>query len=130
MLQQLALLRDIPLAEMAADGPEFVHTMVEAAKLAFADREAWYGDAEGFEVPLETLLSDSYNAQRRALIGARASADFRPGSPAGRRPRLPSYRLADETPTQTTAHLDLGEQTVPQDHTTHTTTPRATSPAT
>src|SRR3546814_14827766 len=39
MLQQLALLRDIPLAEMAADGPEFVHTMVEAAKLAFADRE-------------------------------------------------------------------------------------------
>src|SRR3546814_13747411 len=75
MLQQLALLRDIPLAEMAADGPEFVHTMVEAAKLAFADREAWYGAAEGFEVPLETLLSDSYNAQRRALTGHRAPAD-------------------------------------------------------
>src|SRR3546814_16053975 len=39
MLQQLALLRDIPLAEMAADGPEFVHTMVDAAKLAFAERD-------------------------------------------------------------------------------------------
>src|SRR3546814_17349233 len=96
MLQQLALLRDIPLAEMAADGPEFVHAVVEAAKLAFADREAWYGDAEGFEAPLETLLSDSYNAQRRALIGDSASADFRPGSPDGPRPRLPSYRIADE----------------------------------
>src|SRR3546814_212654 len=112
MLQQLALLRDIPLAEMAADGPEFVHTMVEAAKLAFADREAWYGDAEGFEVPLETLLYDSYNAQRRALIGARASADFRPGSPDGRRPRLPSYRIADENSIDINAILGVGEPTV------------------
>src|SRR3546814_13052372 len=76
MLQQLALLRDIPLAEMAADGPEFVHAVVEAAKLAFADREAWYGAAEGFEVPLETLLSDGYNEQRRALVGDSAPSDF------------------------------------------------------
>src|SRR3546814_15452711 len=54
MLQQLALLRDIPLAEMAADGPEFVHTMVEAAKLAFADRGAWLRDGDGFSVAQET----------------------------------------------------------------------------
>ncbi|MFD1381267.1 gamma-glutamyltransferase [Fodinicurvata halophila] len=43
MLQQLALLRDLPLDEMPPDGPDFIHTVVEAAKLAFADREAWYG---------------------------------------------------------------------------------------
>src|SRR3546814_19889890 len=85
--------------------------MVEAAKLAFADREAWYGDAEGFEVPLETLLSDSYNAQRRALIGARASADFRPGSPDGRRPRLPSYRIADENSIDSNASLGVVDRT-------------------
>src|SRR3546814_16196648 len=88
--------------------------MVEAAKLAFADREAWYGGAEGFEVPLETLLSDSYNAQRRALIGARASADFRPGSPDGRRPRLPSYRIADENSIDINATLGVGDQTLPE----------------
>src|SRR3546814_20982885 len=113
MRQQLALLRDIPLAEMAADGPEFVHAVVEAAKLAFSDREAWYGDAEGFEVPLETLLSDSYNAQRRALIGDSASADFRPGSPDGRRPRLPSSRIADENSNHTPSILGWGEPTAP-----------------
>src|SRR3546814_9564809 len=86
--------------------------MVEAAKLAFADGEAWYGDAEGFEGPLETRLSDSYNAQRRARIGARASADFRPGSPDGRRPRLPSYRIADENSIDINAILGVGEPTV------------------
>src|SRR3546814_16353303 len=64
------------------------------------------------EVPLETLLSDSYNAQRRALIGDSASADFRPGSPDGRRPRLPSYRIADENSIDINAILGVGEPTV------------------
>jgi gamma-glutamyltranspeptidase/glutathione hydrolase len=49
-----------------------------------ADREAWYGDVEN--VPLEELLSSSYAAERRALIGDRASTDLRPGSPGGRPP--------------------------------------------
>ncbi|OZM72535.1 gamma-glutamyltransferase [Amycolatopsis antarctica] len=61
-----------------------VHLAVEAAKLAFADREAWYGDTE---VPLDRLLSADYIAARRALIGDEASAELRPGLD-GRLPRI------------------------------------------
>ncbi|GAA1974760.1 gamma-glutamyltransferase family protein [Catenulispora subtropica] len=84
LLQQLALLQG---QELIPGTVEFVHRVVEGAKLAFADREAWYGD--GSDVPLATLLSPRYNDARRALIGARASLDLRPGSPDGRTPRLP-----------------------------------------
>ncbi|MFQ5971327.1 MAG: gamma-glutamyltransferase family protein [Alphaproteobacteria bacterium] len=91
LLQQLALLGDFDVAAMDPLGPELVHTQVEAAKLAFADREAWYGDPSEVEVPLEELLSENYNASRRRLIGEEASLDFRPGRPGGRASRLPSY---------------------------------------
>jgi gamma-glutamyltranspeptidase/glutathione hydrolase len=67
-LQQLALLSDSDLASLDPLGPEFVHLVTEAAKLAFADREAFYGDPDFVDVPLETLLSRDYNAARRALI--------------------------------------------------------------
>ena len=82
-LQQLALLRDVPIARMAYDGPDFVHWVVEAAKLAFADREAFYGDPDFVQVPMEHLLSDTYNAARRRLIGPQASLELRPGSIPG-----------------------------------------------
>ncbi len=84
LLQQLALLDGSDLQPGTA---EFVHTVVECAKLAFADREAWYGDAA--DVPLDALLSAAYTAERRALVGERADLDLRPGSPDGREPRLP-----------------------------------------
>jgi gamma-glutamyltranspeptidase/glutathione hydrolase len=84
LLQQLALLDGFELQPGTAD---FVHTVVECAKLAFADREAWYGDAP--DVPLETLLSKAYADERRALVGESADGSLRPGSPAGRTPRLP-----------------------------------------
>jgi gamma-glutamyltranspeptidase/glutathione hydrolase len=90
LLQQLALLREIDLAGMDPLGGEFIHTVVEAAKLAFADREAWYGDPNFVDVPLAALLSDSYAAERRKLIGDTASYELRPGAPDGRRPRLPN----------------------------------------
>jgi len=89
-LQQLALLRDIDLAAMDPLGDAFVHTVVEAAKLALADREAWYGDPWFVDVPVGTLLSDAYNAERRRLIGKAASHELRPGAPDGRTPRLPT----------------------------------------
>ncbi|WP_022728683.1 gamma-glutamyltransferase family protein [Fodinicurvata sediminis] len=111
MLQQLALLRDLPLGDLPPDGADFIHTVVEAAKLAFADREAWYGDSAG-EVPLETLLSDAYNAERRKLMGERASEDFRPGAPDGRRPVLPDYEVAGENSIDVNAMLGVGEPTV------------------
>ena len=83
-LQQLALLDGFELRDR--EGPEFVHAVVECAKLAFADREAWYGDVE---VPLDDLLSPSYADERRELVGDEASDELRPGSPGGREPRLP-----------------------------------------
>ena len=88
LLQQLALLgEDVPPAGSA----ELIHRAVEATKLAFADREAWYGDDPG--VPLAELLSPAYAEARRALIGAEASYELRPGLAD---PRLPAYRLAGE----------------------------------
>jgi gamma-glutamyltranspeptidase / glutathione hydrolase len=82
-LQQLALLRGFDLAAMDPNGADFVHTVVECAKLAFADREAYYGDPDFVRVPMEILLSDAYNSQRRGLIAPVASLELRPGSIPG-----------------------------------------------
>ncbi|MEV8559370.1 gamma-glutamyltransferase [Streptomyces sp. NPDC051917] len=89
LLQQLALL---PPELPAYGSAEYVHLLIEGCKLAMADREAWYGDAA--EVPVAELLSDDYNAARRALVGAKASFELRPGSPGGRTPRLPAQAYA------------------------------------
>jgi gamma-glutamyltranspeptidase/glutathione hydrolase len=80
-LQQLALLDGFDLEAMST--AEQVHTVVECSKLAFADREAWYGDTE---VPLAELLSRAYADERRALVGDTASLELRPGAPGGRTP--------------------------------------------
>ena len=93
-LQQLALLAGFDLGAMTPGGAPYIHTVVECAKLAFADREAWYGDPRLADVPLAALLSAQYAAQRRALVGPVASAGLRPGSPAGAQPRLPGYAAA------------------------------------
>jgi gamma-glutamyltranspeptidase/glutathione hydrolase len=85
-LQQLALLSRFDLAEAGHLTPDYVHVVVEASKLAFADREAWYGDAA--DVPMLALLSDGYNDERASLIGSTASLALRPGSPDGRAPAL------------------------------------------
>ncbi len=87
-LQQLALLKGFDLGAMDPTGPDFVHTVVEAAKLAFADREAYYGDPLFVEVPIDRLLADDYSDARRALIGARASMDLVPGEIPGFSVRL------------------------------------------
>ena len=83
-LQQLALLKGFSLDGLDFTGPDFIHWQVEAAKLAFADRDTFYGDPDFVDVPIETLLSDAYNEQRRKLIGATASMELRPGKIAGR----------------------------------------------
>ena len=121
-LQSLAILKHVDLAAMDPMGAEFTHVVVEAMKLAFADREAYYGDPAHCEVPMETLLSDAYNAERAALIEARASREQRPGviegqehlaiayieraarnfdSPAARSRAHPSEKRGD------TVHLDV-----------------------
>ena len=83
MLQQLALLKGFVLDGLDPVGPEFIHLQVECAKLAFADREKFYGDPNFSEIPIATLLSDAYNDERRKLISDQASLDFVPGSVEG-----------------------------------------------
>jgi gamma-glutamyltranspeptidase/glutathione hydrolase len=80
LLQQLALLKGYDLDGADPTSADFIHTMVECSKLAFADRDTFYGDPDFVQVPMKTLLSDSYAAQRRALIGREASLEQRPGT--------------------------------------------------
>jgi gamma-glutamyltranspeptidase/glutathione hydrolase len=85
-LQQLALLKGFDIGAMDPFGADFIHTVVEAAKLAYADREAYYGDPNFHDVPLGDLLSDGYNNDRRSLIAATASMALRPGTIPGYTP--------------------------------------------
>ncbi|WP_394825472.1 gamma-glutamyltransferase family protein [Pendulispora albinea] len=117
LAQQLLLLEgfaDRLSYSKGAPTAETIHLAVECAKLAFADREAWYGDDTS--VPLDTLLSRDYANQRRALVGDHASLELRPGSPDGRAPRLPAYAAADRSfdPALSDA---LGDPTVRRDGT-------------
>jgi gamma-glutamyltranspeptidase / glutathione hydrolase len=88
LLQTLALLQGFDLDSLDPLGPDFVHIVVECLKLAFADREAWYGDPDFVDVPMRTLLSAGYNDARRKLVGDHASLELRPGRPDGRMPRV------------------------------------------
>jgi gamma-glutamyltranspeptidase / glutathione hydrolase len=82
-LQTLKILEGFELDALDSKGAPFIHLVTEALKLAFADREAYYGDPDFVTVPLETLLSEAYAAERRKLIGEQASLELRPGLVAG-----------------------------------------------
>ncbi|WP_417769777.1 gamma-glutamyltransferase family protein [Stappia sp.] len=83
LLQSLALLKGTGIADVDPVGADFVHLVAEAMKLAYADREVYYGDPAFSDVPIPHLLSDTYNAERRKLIGKTASFDLRPGTVPG-----------------------------------------------
>ena len=93
-LQQLRLLEGFDLAALGHASADYVHTVTECAKLAFADREAWYGDPAYVDVPIEQLLSRTYADERRTLVGDESSPELRPGAPAGREPHLPAPVVA------------------------------------
>jgi gamma-glutamyltranspeptidase/glutathione hydrolase len=112
MLQQLALLKGFDLASMDPTGPDFVHTVVECAKLAFADREGYYGDPDFVAVPIETLLSDGYNDARRARLGATASPALEPGSVDGFEARVDAEAAARAAMKSHYDALGGGEPTV------------------
>jgi gamma-glutamyltranspeptidase/glutathione hydrolase len=81
-LQQLALLSGFDVRGLGHGSADYVHTLAEAAKLAFADREQYYGDPGFVDVPLAALVSDAYADVRRPLIDPRrASREQRPGDP-------------------------------------------------
>jgi gamma-glutamyltranspeptidase/glutathione hydrolase len=112
-LQQLALLAGFDLEGLS--DAEYVHTVVECAKLAFADREAFYGDPAFADVPLERLLSAEYNDERRRLVTDEASGELRPGG--GRLPTLvaAARAIGAGEPTQAvgrgdTVHLDVADR--------------------
>lgn len=109
LLQALAILAALgDPADLDLGSERGVHFVAEAVKLAMADREAWYGDTA--DVPIRTLLSSAYAAERAGLVGALASGELRPGSPDGRTPRLPdTIRTGADGPAPTTA---VGEPTV------------------
>ena len=67
-LQQLRLLEGFDLRKLGHNTADYLHVYLEAAKLAFADRERYYGDPEFVSVPLGLLLSEDYAAERRELI--------------------------------------------------------------
>ena len=89
LLQTLAILAGFEDERLDPSTELGAHTILEAQKLAVADREAYYGDAD---VPLEYLLSEEYAAQRRALITDTASHEFRPGNVPGHVPFIPPLR--------------------------------------
>jgi len=91
LLQTLALLE--PLADDLLDPSQEAgaHTILEAQKLALADRDAWFGDDD---VDLDTLLADDYLAERRDLVAPTASAEFRPGALRGRDAPVPPLRTS------------------------------------
>ncbi|MET1065150.1 MAG: gamma-glutamyltransferase [Arthrobacter sp.] len=112
LLQTLAILERFDDRHLDPSTELGVHTILEAQKLALADREAYYGDTD---VPLEYLLSAEYCAGRRALIGERASHEFRPGSVPGREPYVPALRTHYTPPALAgagSAGLGVGEPTV------------------
>jgi len=93
-LQQLALLEGYDLSAAGLLSADYIHTVVECAKLAFADREAWYGDPNAVDIPLTDLLSLTYAQARRTMVDSQASTLLRPGSPGRRAPRLAGASLS------------------------------------
>jgi gamma-glutamyltranspeptidase/glutathione hydrolase len=81
-LFMLTLLEGYDLKKMGHNSAEYIHTSVEAVKLAMADRDTFLGDTDFIRIPYEGLLSEQYAAERRKLIDPeKASEEFRPGSP-------------------------------------------------
>jgi len=93
-LQQLALCKRFGFDGLDPAGPDFIHWQVECAKLAFADRDTFYGDPKFVTVPVDVLLSDAYNDQRARLVTNEASHEIRPGMIAGFGKTM-DLRLAD-----------------------------------
>jgi gamma-glutamyltranspeptidase/glutathione hydrolase len=110
LLQTLRLLEGFDLSRMGAGSPDAIHTIVEAVKLAFADRDKYYGDPDFVRVPGEALLSAPYATARRALIDPRrASLEHRPGTP--------DRSLTSESPDRSREPRASGEPKEPGDTT-------------
>lgn len=82
LIQALNILEDFELSSMKPDDPEYIHLVIESIKLAFADRDTYYGDPDFVDIPSSKLLSKSYANKRRNLINRdKASLEHQPGDP-------------------------------------------------
>jgi gamma-glutamyltranspeptidase/glutathione hydrolase len=91
LIEALNILESYHLGELKLNSAEYIHTLVEALKLAYADRDTYYGDPKFNQIPSARLLSKEYAAERRALISNAASLDFRPGAVVPNPPQHPFF---------------------------------------
>ena len=111
-LEQIGMLRHAGLEEHAPQTAGFVHKIAEAAKLAMADRLAWYGAAPGASREAQmALLSDDYLRERWLQVGTAASRTLQPGTAAGQVPRLPDLDVARRTLLTADTRFGIGEPT-------------------
>ncbi len=105
-LENLNLLEKFDLREMRHNSPEYIHTVVEAMKLGYADRDTYYGDPDFNKISPELISKDYANIRRTLMDPDHASAEHVPGDPVNRSPRAPESfaqeRLRDRNP----AHQD------------------------
>ena len=107
LLQTFNMLDGVDLAALGHNSPAYLHRLVETIKLAFADRDAYYGDPNFVNVPAERLLSRAYAEARRALVGERAWKQMPPaGDAAARRELLPLAGGSDALDTSYVAVVD------------------------
>jgi gamma-glutamyltranspeptidase/glutathione hydrolase len=107
LLQSLAILKNFDLGGLGHNSAAYIHVVLEAMKLAFADREQFYGDPSQVQVPMEVLLSDEYGKLRSALIEDQAVGEIRPGDPYRAGALLPpSERLGGSSWGPGTVHVD------------------------
>jgi gamma-glutamyltranspeptidase/glutathione hydrolase len=91
MIETLNILEGFNLASLKLNSADYIHNLVESLKLAYADRDTYYGDPKFVKVPTERLLSKEYGAERRKQITEQASLDFRPGNVEANPPKHPFY---------------------------------------
>jgi len=103
LIQALNILEGYDLSEMKPNDPEFIHLVIESIKLAFADRDSYYGDPDFVDIPTEVLLSKEYADKRRTLIDENeASLKYQPGDP--RRNRALDYRWQGRSGVESESH--------------------------
>lgn len=91
MIETLNILEGFNLTSLKLNSADYIHTLVESLKLAYADRDTYYGDPKFVKIPTERLLSKEYGAERRKLVTEQASLDFRPGNVEANPPKHPFY---------------------------------------
>jgi len=91
MIETLNILEGFNLADLKLNSADYIHTLVEALKLAYADRDTYYGDPKFTKIPADKLLSKEYGAERRKQITEMASLEFRPGNVESNPPKHPYF---------------------------------------